>query len=186
MSSRKSATLLMEHYDLTQKGHKVLVLKPRLDTRDGNYIGSRAINRNIKAQMIGERELNKIIHLTTNDKPDYILFDEVNFATKCHVEELRIAATHYNIEVICYGLLTDFQTNLFDGSKRLIEISDEVEFMKSSCADANCKNDSNINMRLLDGKPTFHGDQIQIGGNESYKTVCYNCYEKYRREYSGK
>ncbi|MCA1021520.1 thymidine kinase [Halobacillus litoralis] len=184
MSSRKSATLLMEHFDLTEQGYKVSVMKPALDTRDGDYVSSRAVQRKVEAIMIGNRTLGKIVHHVQEHKPNYILWDEANFATTQHIEELRIAATHYNVDVICYGLLTDFQTNLFEGSKRLIEIADEVIFMESQCV--YCKNKSKVNMRKVDGKPVFAGEQIQIGGNESYQTVCYNHYDKFRREYNAK
>jgi len=104
----------------------------------------------------------------------WILVDEAQFLTSEQVEELGAIADTKNINVICYGLRTDFQSRLFDGSKRLFELADTIEEIKSSCS---CGSKTIMNARInYDGNIIDEGDQIVVGGEDKYIALCRACY----------
>lgn len=110
------------------------------------------------------------------EKPNCILVDEANFLTKNQVVDLSDVVDLLNIPVICYGLRSDFKLNFFEGSGPLMELADKIEEIKTICE---CGAKATVNMRFVDGKAVTDGDQVFIGGNESYKSVCRRCYKKY-------
>jgi thymidine kinase len=107
---------------------------------------------------------------------DCVLVDEAQFLSAEVVEQLRRLTLDPGLPVICYGLRSDFRTRLFEGSTRLMELADSIEEVKVTCQYCNRK--AIFNMRLLDGRPTVEGEQIQIGGDESYVPVCHSCYAR--------
>ena len=112
-----------------------------------------------------------------NENPDCVIADECQFFSTIHVDILRQVVDELNIPVICYGLRTDFQRNIFDGSKRLFELADKIEEIKTICW--NCNKKAIFNMRIDDnGNSIFNGDQVKIGGNDDYHPVCSKCYKK--------
>ena len=106
----------------------------------------------------------------------WILVDESQFLTEKQVEELAAVADNYGINVICYGLRTDFKTQLFPGSKRLFELADSIEEIKSSCY---CNSKTSINARIDKNKKIVtDGEQIEVGGDDKYISLCRKCYFK--------
>jgi thymidine kinase len=89
------------------------------------------------------------------------------------IEDLKCIAMIFNIPVFCYGLRTDFKSNLFEGSKRLFEIADSISEIKSVC---HCGDKAIINARIKDGKIIYYGEQIDIGANDKYIGLCYKCW----------
>jgi thymidine kinase len=103
------------------------------------------------------------------------LIDESQFLTKEHVDQLSKIVDELDINVMCFGLRTDFKSNLFEGSKRLFEIADSIEEIKTSCK---CGSKAIINARVENNKIIKEGEQIKIGGNESYVSMCRKCWNK--------
>lgn len=176
MNSKKSADLIMTNHNYAEQGKKTLVFKPLCDTKNGTFVSSRALDVKIPAITVGEGVKKGMFHLTKVVKPDCVLVDEVQFMPEHQIDELGEIVDLLDIPVIAYGLLTDFQTKIFDGSRRLIEIGAMIESLKTVCWE--CKAKAVFNMRLRGGIPIFEGEQIMIGGNESYKPVCRSCYNK--------
>ena len=107
---------------------------------------------------------------------DCVLVDEAQFLSAPLVEQLRDLTLTPGVPVICYGLRTDFQSRLFEGSRRLLELADSIEEVKVTCQYCNRK--AILNMRLVDGTPTLSGAQILLGGDESYAPACFACFQE--------
>ena len=163
MGSSKTANAVMVQYNYQERGQKALMLKPRLDTRDGQRIvGSRC---GLKAECCYIEELDQL----ALDQYDCLIVDEAQFLKKEQVEQLVKIVDEMNIPVICYGLRSDFQGNLFEGSHWLLAWADTIEEIKTVCW---CGRKATCNARVLDGRVTKTGEQIQLGGNESYVALC--------------
>ena len=178
MNSSKSAQLIMVDYNYKDQGKETLIFKPKLDTRDGEVVKSRALGTEVEADMVGKGEHNLMFNKTQQLMPNCVLVDEVQFMPSHQIEELARIVDLLHVPVICFGLMTDFQSNLFEGSKRLVELGAILEEIKTVCWD--CKARAVHNMRYLDGSPTFDGEQVEVGGNEMYRPVCRKCYRKAR------
>ena len=163
MGSSKTANAIMVQYNYMERGQKALMLKPRLDTRDGERIvGSRS---GLKADCNFVEELDEI---SVQDY-DCIIVDEAQFLTKEQVEKLVYIVDEMNVPVICYGLRADFQGNLFEGSKWLMAWADTIEEIKTVCW---CGRKATCNARISNGRVVKMGEQIMLGGNESYVALC--------------
>ena len=184
MSSGKTAALLQVAHNYEEKGLPVILIKPSVDTKGATRVTSR----------IGiEREVDVILaptdliidRLPNTQKPWAIIVDEAQFLTPEQAEELYILTKMYDIPVLCYGLRCDFQMRGFPGSTRLLELADDLEELKTICS---CGKKATQNLRLLDGRPIFEGDQVAIDGASeiTYTSVCGECYLKFREEYDGK
>ena len=186
MGSSKSAMALMTQYNYEQQGYNVLLLKLKIDTRDGAFIKSRALtnqkpcilfsaNDNLKEVLLKEEIKGK--------KYDAIIVDEAQFLTKSHVEELKDITIYKDINVFCYGLKTNYATQLFEGSKRLCELADSERELKSICK---CKNKATVNALKINGKvvkEVLGNCDILIGDTNSkdiytYEPMCYKCWEE--------
>lgn len=181
MGSSKTAQALITKFNYEEGNNKVLFLKPSIDNRDGfDKVRSR-IGLEATAIVVDSTNSieNDILLNKCKLKPDVIICDESQFFTEDQINELKNIAYTYDIPVLCFGLLTDFQTHLFSGSKRLIEIADSIQEIKMVCS---CGKKAQINARIIDGKITTSGEQIFIGGNESYKAMCYSCWNRARKE----
>lgn len=176
MNSSKSAQLIMVDHNYKEQGKETLIFKPLLDTRDGEFVKSRALGTQVEANMVGVHEHNYMFNMTQQLMPNCVLVDEVQFMSSHQIEELARIVDLLHVPVICFGLMTDFQSKLFEGSKRLVELGAILDEIKTVCW--NCKARAVHNMRYLDDKPIFTGEQVQVGGNESYKPVCRKCYRK--------
>ncbi len=163
MGSSKTANAIMVQYNYQERGQNALMLKPRLDNRDGErLVGSRS---GLSAPCRFVEELDGI-DLTVYD---CVIVDEAQFLTKAQVKKLVDIVDGMNIPVICYGLRADFQGNLFEGSHWLMAWADSIEEIKTVCW---CGRKAIMNARVADGKVVKAGEQIVLGGNESYVALC--------------
>lgn len=181
MGCSKSANALMQRFQFIEKGKSVWLIKPAVDTRDDSFINNKRIA--IIKSRIGISAEADIIYTDDNlidlhklKSPDIIICDEAQFLTASQVDQLRTIVSYYNIPVFCYGLRTDFQSNLFEGSKRLFELADTLCELDAVCE---CGEHAIINARLdKNGQIIKSGQQIELGGNELYTPVCWNCWNK--------
>ena len=177
MGSSKTAQALMCKFNYEQKGFDVLLLKPAIDTRDKSATGETIVSSRIgltsKCLTVNKDEnLYDLVNSKTGMKDKtVVIVDECQFLTKKQVDELKEVSTH--MPVLCYGLLTNFKTELFEGSKRLVELAESLMEIKSVCA---CGKKATINARLVDGELAIDGEEVLLGKEESYKAVCYKCY----------
>ncbi len=163
MGSSKSANAIMVQYNYQERGQKALLLKPMLDNRDGERIvGSRA---GLNAACSFVEELPQI----DLSQYDCVIVDEAQFLKKQQVQQLVDIVDELNIPVICYGLRSDFQGNLFEGSHWLLAWADTIEEIKTVCW---CGRKATCNARVFNGQVVKTGEQIMLGGNESYVALC--------------
>lgn len=187
MGSSKTANALMTKFNYEEKGKKVWLIKPAIDTRD-DYTENGTIKTMVKsriglsaeAQVIGpEQSIIKEIFRNLVGKDiayNVIICDECQFLSEKQVDELKSLTIDYDMPVLCFGLRSDFQTKLFPGSKRLFEIADSISEIKSICR---CGKKAIVNARFDEkGKIITEGNQIDIGGNEKYEALCWECYQK--------
>lgn len=178
MGSSKTAQALMCKFNYEQMGFNVILLKSKIDNRDisdKNIIIKSRIG--LSAPCIAfsrEENLFKLIKSKSNFENKFItIVDEAQFCTKEQINQLKEVSQF--MPVLCYGLLTNFKTELFEGSKRLVEIADSLMEIKSVCK---CGSKATVNARFINGKLATSGEEVLIGGNESYQAMCYNCYKK--------
>ena len=163
MGSSKTANAIMVQYNYHERGQNALMIKPCLDNRDGERIvGSRS---GLSAPCIYMEEIDTVDLSAYN----CIIVDEAQFLKKEQVQRLVDIVDGYNIPVICYGLRADFQGNLFEGSTWLMAWADTIEEIKTVCW---CGRKATYNARVIDGKVARQGEQIVLGGNESYVALC--------------
>ena len=163
MGSSKTANAIMVRHNYLERGQKVLMLKPRLDNRDGaTTVGSRC-GLTCECEFIEDLDRFNVKDF------DCLIVDEAQFLTKAQVEKLVHVVDVDNVPVIAYGLRADFQGNLFEGSTWLLAWADTIEEVKTICW---CGKKATCNARLMDGKVIKEGEQIQLGGNESYISLC--------------
>lgn len=184
MGSAKTAMLLTTAYNFEERGMAYMCLKPVVDTREKkNVIRSRiGIERECK-WIYPDTDLYdmvKVMFEQTLSIPDWILVDEAQFLTEMQVDQLARVVDDYAINIICYGLRTDFKTRLFEGSRRLFEIADSIEEVKSTCS---CGRKTIVNARIDgNGEIITEGEQVEIGGNDRYMAVCRKCWRNKRIE----
>ncbi|MER2007433.1 MAG: thymidine kinase [Psychrobacillus sp.] len=183
MNSSKSAQLLMTWHNYEEQGYRVLVVKPKIDTRDGEYIKSRALDVRRKADIVIGKDDIGLIYAIGLDY-DVILIDESQFLTKEQVNELGDIVDFLNIPIMAYGLKTDYFGQLFEGSKRLIEIADKFQEIKTVCPC--CGGKAIFNMRIDEEtkEPVFGGEQISVGFN--YQPVCRKYYNELKEKCTNK
>ena len=163
MGSSKTANAIMVQYNYHERGQNALMVKPRLDNRDGERIvGSRS---GLSAPCIYMEELENVDLSAYN----CIIVDEAQFLKKDQVAQLVQIVDEMNIPVICYGLRADFRGELFEGSTWLMAWADTIEEIKTVCW---CGRKATCNARVVDGKVAREGEQIVLGGNESYVALC--------------
>lgn len=179
MGCSKTANALMTRFQYIDKGLKVWLIKPELDTRDDIQHEDGSITALVKSRVgiSGEAVVIKANQqIIPPTDTDLIICDEAQFLTETQVDELKAITETYDIPVYCYGLRTDFRTKLFSGSKRLFELSSSVVQLESICS---CGKPAIINARFNSkGKIVTAGSQIEIGGDERYKALCYSCWKK--------
>ena len=181
MGSSKTAQALITKYNYEENDMKVWLIKPSADTRDGaqvlrSRIGLEAAVEAISpevdvyARFLGSRVRNC----------DIIIVDECQFMTEKQIEQLRAIVDEQSVPVICFGLRTDFLTRLFPGSRRLMELADCIEEIKTMC---DCGSKATVNARISDGYIVTEGAQVVLGGNDSYIAMCHRCYVQGIREH---
>lgn len=179
MGASKTANLLMTNYNYNSQGFNTLIMKPELDTRDTRVTSRIGIEHHCET-FTKEEDLYSLVA----DRDLHAIFiDECQFCTYQQIEQLAQIVDHLGVYVFCYGLRTDFRSQLFEGSKRLFELADKIEHLPSICS---CKNKSIMNERLQDGVPVFEGTQIDCGAEDKYVTKCRKCYFEDLREFGPK
>ena len=174
MGSSKSAQALITKFNYEERGMKVWLIKPRIDNRDGDGLIKSRIGLCQKAYVLSPDEDVYESFLKMQKKIDVIIVDECQFLSEKQVDQLSMIVVEYDIPVLCFGLRTDFRTKMFPGSKRLMEIADSITEIKTICS---CGKKATINVRKdKDGRILTEGEQILIGGNETYTAMCYHCY----------
>lgn len=184
MGSGKSLLLLATAHNFEEHSIPFIILKSEIDTRDGDgIIHSRAIEDRECVSISVNQDIYELISKYLEEDLLYgasglkwILVDEAQFLSEKQVDELAALADVFGINIICYGLRTDFKTHLFPGSKRLFEIADSFEEIKSSCY---CNNKTIFNARInKDKEIVTDGEQIEVGGDDKYVSLCRKCYYK--------
>lgn len=190
MGSSKTANALMTVFNYEEKGKTVLILKPSVDDRDdeidetGRRIGilkSRIGLSNV-ANIIQENDdiVAYVEDILQTRKIDVIVCDECQFFTEKQIDDFKYIAAYKDIPVLCFGLRSDFQTKLFPGSKRLFEIADSISEIKSICK---CGKKAVVNGRFdEEGNIITEGNQVDIGGNEKYESMCWECWNNLKQE----
>ena len=168
MGSSKTANALMVRYNYEEKGKNAILLKPMLDNRDGEKVVKSRMGLEYPCEFV-EEFLER-----TKDKRDWsdidaIIVDEAQFLTSEQVERFSDIVDYDGVPVICYGLRTDFASVLFPGSMRLMELADKIEEIPTVCW---CGKRAHFNARIADGKIVREGEQVFIGANESYISLC--------------
>ena len=179
MGSSKSAQALITKFNYEERGMKVWLIKPATDDRDGVDIIKSRIGLMERAEVITpEMNIEKIYSAKTAQDStaiDVIIGDECQFFTSEQIDELRYIVDIYDVPVLCFGLRTDFLTHLFPGSLRLFELADSITEIKTIC---DCGRKAPVNARISNGKIVTHGEQVFLGGNDSYVAMCHSCWKK--------
>lgn len=176
MGSTKSLNLMTTAFNMDERGIKTLTIKPSIDTRDGeNTIHSRiGISREC-INFSPDENLYDLVAGNMQHGLDWVFVDECQFLTEEQVNQLSDVVDYLNINVACYGLRTDFKSKLFPGSKRLFELADTIEEIKSTCS---CGNKTSINARIdKDGNVLKNGPQTLVGGDDRYISICRKCWK---------
>lgn len=177
MGCGKTAQLLQVAFNYQERGMNPVVMKPKIDTKAKDKLRTRiGLERDIDYLIDIKDDIFKIVEKKYNNS-DCILIDEVQFLTKEQVDQLMKIVVIKNIPVVCYGLRTDFLTNGFSGSTRLLEIAHTIEELKTICQ---CGRKALYNARFCNGKMVTEGEQIVIDDKEDIKYVamCPKCYYK--------
>ena len=185
MNSGKTTLLLQTCHNYEENNMKVIIVKPSVDTKGDKKIVSRiGVSREVDLLLSKEDNLYEIVNKKYK-KINCILIDEAQFLTREQVDECMDIVVDFNIPVICYGLRTDFLTNGFEGSTRLLEIAHTIEEMKTICK---CGKKAMYNARFVNGKFTISGSQVAIDGkdNVKYISMCPYCYRKEKNKIDNK
>lgn len=182
MNSGKSTALLQAAFNYEERGQRVLVVKPDIDTKGESAIVSRlGVTRPVDFTV----EAGQDVHQTflaesaavlerTGTAVSCLLVDEAQFFTAAQVDDLLRIAIEDDVPVLAYGIRTDFRTIAFSGSRRLLEIAHSLEELKTICR---CGRKAIFNARTVDGRYVFDGEQVEIDGvNVGYESLCGSCY----------
>ncbi|MBW9211930.1 MULTISPECIES: thymidine kinase [Terrabacteria group] len=165
MGSSKTANALMAEYNYRERGQKALLAKTNIDTRDGKHT--------IKSRMGLEKEcvlLTEVCKMNEELKEyDAIIVDEIQFASVEEIDFLVHVVDDLNVPVLCYGLRTDFQLNLFEGSARLMALADTISEVKTVCW---CGHKATCNARYNAHGIVREGSQVLLGANDDYIALC--------------
>lgn len=182
MGSSKTAQALITKYNYEENGLNVWLIKPSADTRDGEHILKSRIGLQARVEVIApETDLYARFSQTQAGRCDVIIVDECQFLTSGQIDELRAIVNDFGIPVMCFGLRTDFQTRLFPGSRRLMEVADTIQEIKTIC---DCGAKATVTARIDgNGHIVTQGTQVVLGGNDSYIAMCHRCYVQGIREH---
>lgn len=180
MGCSKTAQALITKFNYEERGMKVLLVKPSTDNRDGATTVRSRIGLHAEAITVPENVDLYDLYKDENSDCNVIIVDECQFLHPDQVDQLSRVVMDFDIPVLCFGLSTDFLTHLFPGSRRLFEIADSIQEIKSVCK---CGDKATVNARLDDdGNVVFSGDQLCLGGNERYVAMCKKCWLRARRD----
>lgn len=170
MNSGKTIEILKVAYNYEEQGKPVVIMTSALDTRDDFGVVSSRIGMRREAIPIAD-ETNIYDYVEgLAPRPYCVLIDESQFLKKHHVYQLARVVDELDVPVMAFGLKNDFQNELFEGSKYLLLFADKIDEIKTICQF--CSKKATMVLRTENGRPVYEGNQIQIGGNESYTSVC--------------
>ena len=176
MGSSKTAQALITKFNYEERGMRVWLIKPSTDTRDGDGAVCSRIGLSAEGEVITpECDLfERFCGRGVGD--DVIIADEAQFFTPAQIDAMRRIADDFDIPVLCFGLRTDFRTCLFPGSRRLFEIADSITEIKTVCSSGM---KASVNARLdSQGRIVTEGEQVLLGGNDTYVAMCYKCWSR--------
>lgn len=173
MGSSKTANALITKFNYEERGMRVWLIKPALDTRDG--VGAVRSRIGLEAQAYAVSKDEDIYQKFISDSSYHaIIADECQFFSASQIDQLRRIVNNFDVPVLCFGLRTDFLTHLFEGSRRLFEVADSITEIKTICS---CGKKAIVNARIdSDGNVVTEGGQIMLGGNDSYVAMCHSCW----------
>ncbi len=181
MGSSKTAQALITKYNYEENDMRVWLIKPSADIRDGATILRSRIGLEALVDVVEpEGDILERFRGGKLGHCDVIIADECQFFTEPQIDQLRAIVDTFAVPVLCFGLRTDFQTRLFPGSRRLMELADCIEEIKTMC---DCGAKATINARISDGYIVTEGAQVVLGGNDSYIAMCHRCYKNGIREH---
>ena len=174
MGSSKTAQALITKYNYEENEMSVWLIKPSADTRAGAQVLRSRIGLDAQVEVIAPVvDVHARFRGKRIRKCEVIIVDECQFLTEKQIDQLRNIVNEHNIPVLCFGLRTDFQTHLFPGSRRLMELADCIEEIKTMC---DCGAKATVNARINDGYIVTEGAQVVLGGNDIYIAMCHRCY----------
>ena len=174
MGSSKTAQALITKFNYEERGMRVWLIKPALDTRDGASVIRSRIGLEAECFPVSRDADLLSLYRENSTAYDVIIADECQFFTEAQVDALRTIVNDYGIPVLCFGLRTDFLCRLFEGSRRLFEVADSIAEIKTICS---CGSKATVNARL-DGnmQVVTEGAQVMLGGNDCYIAMCHKCW----------
>ena len=180
MGSSKTAQALITKYNYEENGMRVWLVKPAADNRDGEVVLRSRVGLEAVAEVVPpEADICELFR--QRERTDVIIVDECQFMTAAQIDQLRDIVDTANIPVLCFGLRTDFQSKLFDGSRRLFEVADTITEIKAIC---DCGAKATTNARIdSDGYVVTEGAQLLLGGNDRYIAMCHKCWVRNIREH---
>ena len=174
MGSSKTAQALITKFNYEERGMKVWLIKPAVEYRDGEDLIVSRIGLRAKCTPIDKSADLAQLFAKEHIEADVIIADECQFFTKEQIDQLRGIVDEFSVPVLCFGLRTDFRTDLFEGSARLFSVADSISEIKTICA---CGRKAMVNARMNgDGKIIKDGEQLMLGGNERYIAMCHKCW----------
>ena len=181
MGSSKTAQALITKYNYEENDLQVWLIKPSADIRDGVDMLRSRIGLEAQVEVIAPSvDLHTLFVEKKKGKCDVIIADECQFLTPQQIDQLRSIVNEFNVPVMCFGLRTDFQTKLFPGSLRLMEVADTIQEIKTIC---DCGAKATVNARIdCTGHIVTEGAQVMLGGNDAYIAMCHKCYVRGIRE----
>ncbi len=179
MGSSKTANALIAKFNYEERDMKVWLIKPSVDNRDGEAKVRSRIGLEADADVINAQDDIAELY-KAKEGIDVLIADECQFFTEEQIDQMRYLVDHYDLPVMCFGLRTDFRTKLFPGSRRLFELADSITEIKTICS---CGAKATVNARIApDGRVITSGQQVFIGGNDSYIAMCHKCYKRHIEE----
>lgn len=171
MNAGKSIELIKVAYNYEERGKNVLCLVPSVDTRYGTGMITSRIGLQREAQVVHEETNILELFMRENGKKniDCVLIDECQFLKKHHVQELVEIVDSLDVPVLAYGLKNDFRNELFEGSYYMLVYADKIEEIKTICW---CGRKATMVARVVDGKFVKQGEQVMVGGNDMYVSLC--------------
>lgn len=173
MGSSKTAQALITKYNYEENAMRVWLIKPATDNRDGATVVRSRIGLMAEAESMAPDA--DLYALFTQRNADVVIVDECQFFPPEQIDQLRRIVDDLDIPVLCFGLRSDFQTKLFPGSKRLFELADSIQEIKTIC---DCGSKATVNARVVDGYVVTEGAQVVLGGNDCYIAMCHRCYRR--------
>ena len=181
MGSSKTAQALITKYNYEENEMQVWLIKPSADTRDGVELLRSRIGLQAEVQVVDpEQDIYRLFVENHKGRCHVVITDECQFFPPEQIDQLRAIVDDFDVPVICYGLRTDFMCNLFPGSRRLMEVADTFQEIKTIC---DCGAKATVNARVdSDGYIVTEGAQVLLGGNDSYIAMCHRCWVRSIRD----